>query len=1066
MGLQLNVSNSLFRLVEQLANNLQKPLPTVFQPHFIVTQTLGMNNWLKIQIAEKLGITANCQFLKPNDIINHVYFLLDGPQEQILSVDNLQWLIYGLLDEYAFKGRFPFIAQYYNQGEDTKRMALAEKVADLFDQYQIYRPEMINEWNNTQTPDLSENNWQKYLWIAVKGKIGDKMPDKTRVGKFIIDSLQNPLQQEKLRRKLPQIDFFGISIITEYHLEVFHELAKHIDISFNLLNPSPSIYWFDDKSPQQIARWKSKARQKASLYEVPIEGNALLTNWGSVIQNTFGLFFKDDDFLNEYEDSGIEPAPKSLLSKIQNDIYNNAVSDDRSKFSLDDLKDGSISLNSCYTPVREVEALYNYLVHLVNQDPGSLSPRDMVVMVSDIDTYAPYIKAIFKSAPYSFPFTIADESIQSSDGLIGALHAILNLEESFKAEDILQILEWSYIRNRFNIEDIELIRRIVDEANIRFGIEGNISDDTVYVSWLNGLNRVVYGISMKIDEAYELNDYSFYPLDIVEGEQAFELIRFSHFVEVLVETIREQQKDRTLIEWGEYILRLVSNLIFQSEEEVNDDYQLLINYVKKLNLISENIQEKIGFHVFKYNFLSNLSGEIRTNNFASGGITFCSLIPMRSIPFKVVALLGLGFDKFPRKEDPLSFNIMQQEKRKGDRNIKENDKHLFLETILSAQEHLYISYIGKNTKDNTLLPPSAIVDELIDYIVSGIDVIATNAEDSFVREQFVIQHPLHNFTPQPSGISNYLAANDKRVEKASFENSQAKESSVLEEVSINELINFFKNPFEYYHNKVLNIYYREERVLLPETEHFELDGLQEWQIKQDFLFLGQQELDGYIQRGIKKGQLPLKNMSQTLLTNIYSAVESTKQLVEESINNQDERTISIELEVEGIKITGEINKVFGDRMILVSFSKHNNKYRLEAYIKYLLAIASNIEIDSYLISDVDKCIYKIDKSALSVEEAREKLGELVRAYFHGQEKPFMFHPRFENDPDKLAKYDLKKYERMLNGIFQNEHIPCGDQYLLNEYDLGFFEQEGMFEEYLSNSEMVISAAFRLFKIKV
>src|SRR3546814_93582 len=176
---------------------------------------------------------------------------------------------------------------------------------------------------------------------------------------------------------------------------------------------------------------------------------------------------------------------------------------------------------------------------------------------------------------------------------------------------------------------------------------------------------------------------------------------------------------------------------------------------------------------------------------------------------------------------------MQQEKRKGDRNIKENDKHLFLETILSAQEHLYISYIGKNTKDNTLLPPSAIVDELIDYIASGIDVLATNQEDLFVREQFVIQHPLHNFTPQPSGTFNYLAANDKRVEKASFDNSHAKGNSVLEEVSINELINFFKNPFEYYHNKVLNIYYREERVLLPETEHFELDGLQEWQIKQD-----------------------------------------------------------------------------------------------------------------------------------------------------------------------------------------------------------------------------------------
>src|SRR5690606_23926135 len=200
-------------------------------------------------------------------------------------------------------------------------------------------------------------------------------------------------------------------------------------------------------------------------------------------------------------------------------------------------------------------------------------------------------------------------------------------------------------------------------------------------------------------------------------------------------------------------------------------------------------------------------------------------------------LLGLGFDKFPRKEDPLSFNIMQQEKRKGDRNIKENDKHLFLETVLSAQKYLYISYIGKSTKDNSSLPPSAIVDELVDYITSGIERSATNAVDSFVREQLIIQHPLHNFTPQPTGTYNYLGANDKRIEKVISQNPLVKEGSVLDEVSVNELISFFKNPFEHYHNNILNIYYRDEHVLLSDTEYFELDSLQEWKIKQNLLFL-------------------------------------------------------------------------------------------------------------------------------------------------------------------------------------------------------------------------------------
>src|SRR5690606_1374019 len=106
--------------------------------------------------------------------------------------------------------------------------------------------------------------------------------------------------------------------------------------------------------------------------------------------------------------------------------------------------------------------------------------------------------------------------------------------------------------------------------------------------------------------------------------------------------------------------------------------------------------------------------------FISNGITFCSLIPMRSIPFKIIGLLGMNHDNFPRKENRLSFNLITEKHQLGDRNIKDNDKHLFLETILSAKEYLFISYIGKSVANNTTLPASILVEELIDYIQSGV----------------------------------------------------------------------------------------------------------------------------------------------------------------------------------------------------------------------------------------------------------------------------------------------------------------------------------------------------------
>src|SRR5690606_15913943 len=333
---------------------------------------------------------------------------------------------------------------------------------------------------------------------------------------------------------------------------------------------------------------------------------------------------------------------------------------------------------------------------------------------------APYIKAIFTSSPYKFPFSIADESVQSQNGLVGALSAVFDLsEENFTAENVLQLLDWQYIKHRFDILDATLIRKVVNDANVRFGIEGNLSDDTIHVSWMNGINRIRYGICMVGEEEYQGDKHSFYPLDRVEGDESHQLIRFSHFVKVLSSNIRDRKAERTLVEWGDYIISTATNIIYHADEEEDEHFQLLIDYVKKLNLISENIEEKVSFDVFKHSFLNNLSLETRSGNFAVGGITFCSLIPMRSIPFKVVAVLGLDFDKFPRKEVPLNFNLMQLKVKRGDRNIKDNDKHLFLETILSAQEHLYLSYVGKSSKDNSVLPPSAIVDELIDYIASG-----------------------------------------------------------------------------------------------------------------------------------------------------------------------------------------------------------------------------------------------------------------------------------------------------------------------------------------------------------
>jgi exodeoxyribonuclease V gamma subunit len=1061
MALNLNVSNSLSQLALKLSKDLQQQQGNVFQPQYIVTQTEGMNNWLKLQIATHNGIAANCVFLTPNDVILRAYFFLGGKHPNMLSPQNLTWLLYRILGEQIFNRRFPAIAAYYNNDgfdRDLKRLALAEKTADLFDQYQIYRPDWIEDWNSSSTEQLSGEKWQEYLWLRSKELLQERLPDKTVVGRYIREALKDEESRKKLQGKIPALNIFGLSITTDFHLGLLFEISNCIDISFHILNPAPPVYWFEDRSEKQLAILMRKGLVDKNENNA---GNTLLTSWGRVIQDTFVLLFKNEELLNSFNDVGVvEPETDTLLHKLQNDIFNSAVKQDRNALTLADVKDNSITISSCYTVAREVEVLYNYFVHLVDQKKEALSPRDIVVMVTDIDSYAPYIKAVFKNAPYKFHFTIADESYSNGDTMVAALTAILKMNrQNFKAEEVLQLLDSGFIRKRFSISNLDLVRRVVSAANIRFGMQGNKKDDTVYVSWEYGIKRIMYGICMSGAEEYaDNNNDTLFPLDLTEGSESLEVIRFCHFVQVLIDSINERERDRTITEWVDYTERLIRNMVCEPEEEIDEDYIMLQEELKNFNVANDFIDEKIDFNIFTHSLLQSVSGAGRAGSFAGGGITFCSLIPMRSIPFKVVALLGLNFDKFPRKESAASFNLMEKDRRRrGDRNVKENDKHLFLETILSAREYLYLSYIGQSAKDNTPLPPSAMVDELIDYITEGCD------EPEKVRPVLVIKHPLHSFSERYNdalpGYYNYLDTKPMLAVKTSDENKVI-EPFGFEEISLEGLISFFKNPFKAYYNKVLDIYYEDEDVLLGDTEVFKLDTLQAWSIKPQLVSMDEDEIEVLKKRLVKTGGLPLKNMATVTVDELEEDISKVRELFKECVGGEMEETVTIELAIDNSLLKGNIRNIYGNKLVFVSYSKNENKYLLEAYIRYLVARAFGLEHEVYFISANKEAIY--EGTVISKSQAINRLTDLLQLYKTGHEKIITFYPGFKIKPADVDILEEALLQKLVNDVLHNYQYPCDDQYLINEYRNGYFKSVDLVEQFKENGEKLIKPLAELF----
>ena len=1062
MSINLNVSNSLQPMSHILAQELKATAQDPFVKQWIVTQTEGMNSWLKQTIARENGIAANINFCKPNDIISEIYRKSIRSGKSIVNTEDIRWCIYGLLNHPDFLSKYPNISNYY-LGNDIKRIALSDELADLFDQYQIYRHDIIEEWNDKIINGEAPETWQMWLWMNVKIKLGEAYEDRVQMANSLVSALTDPEVQASVKRNIPTLHLFGLAVITPYYLRIFHALAQFIDIHLYLVNPCPEHIWMDYSSEQQITKLLKKRNKQRKEVDHLLVGNDLLLNWGIIIKESFKLLMDKDDFINVYNADFAQPIenPTTLLKKIQHDIYNNANKDERIVLANKDIKDGSITINGAYTPVREVEILHNYLVELVDKKKETLSPKDIVVLVSDIELYAPFIHSVFSNSKYEFKYNIADESYAAGNNLFTAIQEILTLDaQSFKVEAVLKLLESPYIRNRFKIKDEEALRTAARQAGIIFSMEGRTADDTRYVSWDYGLKKIMYGICMSGEpEIYDGQD-AFIPLDTAEGGEAIERVRLLYFVKMLKHKLADRNQTRTISEWAEYLQALVEDMIFQAGEKDDEDYTKLVQFTEHMALLEKDANVEISFEIFRHSFLQRLELEKKAGSFAKGGITFCSLVPMRSIPFKVVAMLGMDFDKFPRKETALSFSILNENPKPGDRNVKNNDKHLFLETLMSAQSYLYISYIGANPKDGSKLPASSLVDELIDYVARGIapDADGLNKDTDTLRKEWVTLHPLHSFSSiyqKNNGLVSYL---DESQYKTKIEISTKPIDPKLFEidiVDINEIARFLQNPARQYLQKQFNVFYHDDEVLLKDHELFELDHLTKWSFQDNVMAMNDTEIDEYYESIKKSGKLPLSKMGKAMMDDIVEDIEDLRSRFKDATNGLPKTSIEINFNLDNTLITGTVDAVYGNRFISVCNSSDALKYLLKAFVIYLGIIANgDKDIEFIFIPKKLKTNTKLDAGKISQAEAITILTQYLAYYKKGHHSYFNFFPAIGNGDMLMISEDHEAFwDAYTESVEDEKSFTFKDEYLTTAVSHGFFG-EATYDKLVENVRAV------------
>jgi exodeoxyribonuclease V gamma subunit len=1023
--LNIYTSNRMEQLVEALAGALAEPLASPFVPETIVVQSKGMQRWLAMELARRFGVWANCHYPFPNAVVWRLFrdCLPAVPDANPFSPEVLTWKVMGFLPSLLENEAFASLRHYLAGDRDgLKRFQLAGKIADTFDQYSLFRPEMLLDWEEGKA-----EAWQAILWrrLAAWGKGGHR-------GRFKEAFCRHMAECEPTDGVFPErISVFGISYLPRYHMEVLAATALRTEVNLFLLSPTRE-YWAD------IASAREKAYMTPRQRELRIEGNPLLASLGKLGRDFSDMVVEIGDLAAAQEDIYQEPGGASLLKKIQSDILNLRGADLGEDTRLIDPDDESVQIHSCHSPMREIEVLHDNLLCFLEKDDG-LAPRDIVVMTPDIETYAPYISTVFEGCQdpaRRIPFSIADRTLTREGQIAAVVLKLLGLPGSrLSVVQLFDLLEAIPVRRCFGLdeEDLETIRGWLEETRVRWGVD---EDDRLRLglpgyrenSWRAALDRLLLGYAMPEEAGCLFNDKL--PYDEIEGSNARTLGQLAEFVERVAAAAEGLAQPRPLGEWRDRFRILLADFII-ADDDTARELAAVADIVESIGDLAEQtgFDEKVEFAVIRAWFAARLGKEEKGLGFMTGGVTFCAMLPMRSIPFRVVALIGMSEGAFPRQSRPPGFDLIAGDPQRGDRSLRDEDRYLFLEAILSARDSFYLSYVGQSIRDNSEITPSVLVSEFLDAIHRGFmagkgatiagRLVTTHRLQAFSRDYFTTDSSLFSYSHE--NCTAILEKHGGPVELAGFLTTPiADPPDEWREVPLARLLRFFHNPAKFFLENRLGIRLEEAVTPLSEREPFLVDGLESYDLKSNLLEIALQGGNAreYLPVARCRGILPPGRHGEALFAGAASAVEGFAEIVQDRLKGTSPLApLDFELDLAGFRLAGRLDRIWPERMIRFRCARMKAKDQMRTWIEHLVLNALQQEGypgETLLLMVDDEKVFR------QVEDAAGMLQTLLGLYWQGLTAPLPFFPASALEYAGKLEWRLDRARKIWQG---NDYLP-------------------------------------------
>lgn len=1016
----------------------------------VIVPGQGMAHWLRLQLAERHGIAAGLELPFPGAFLQRLAQRDTDYDADPWTPDVLAWRIWRLLGDPAHQTELAAAAAYCSDDADgRKRFQLSQRLAACFDDYQLYRDDLLAAFARGDTPkDLGPHAaWQGALWRALLadvdpaaaartepkrrrtgGRRGDVTPllfqelaapssstaaDRVPLPAHRLAALRDLLTDPaRARAALPErLCVFGAGSLPPAFLAMLLQVAEHVPVA--LFAPAPSPHFLGELRGKGRADHPLLARFCTEAREF---GDQLLQ-----LEERAG----DVPFVRHALDAdpAVDAQPPTLLQCLQRDLVAVAARGEpggpkRYRLSLDD---ASLRVHDCHSPMRELEVVRDHVLAAFAAD-ATLQPHDVLVLVPDIATYAPYAHAVFGPVAKFLPFQVADRDPASDLPLCASLLSVLQLaQERLVVFDVLHLLENPAVQRRFGLSasDLPVLQDRCERAGIRWGLDGAMRERQFRVpafdenAWLPGLDRLLLGLATgPVDELVA----GVLPVaDVTDGRTDL-LVRFVWFARTLFAQLQPLQRPHPLAEWADLLDGALCSLFAPGPEDAPAlaHLQKLTAQLRTAALRAE-LREPVTPAVLGDWLASTLQRATGTRGFLGGAVTVAALLPMRTVPVRHLYVCGLSDQSFPRRDQPLPFDLTANAPRPGDRSVRLDDRQMFLDTLLAARDQLHLSYVGHSAKDDSPCAPSSVLSELLDHLDRTCEPPAGRTT---VREAVVVAHPL-----QPWSV-RYRDGRDPRlftyarhdaVARAQIDappwltgDVSAPEAAEREVVPLEQLLAFWRNPCRYFLEHTLQLRVRREEDRDRDTEPFVVDNLDRWRL-QDALVRraerGEPDPEDGLALARATGQLPVGGAATFAYAPIAEGVE---QFVHQVAQYGERRSVPVVARTGDTLVRGELSGVTAQRLVHARIAKLKSKDKLRAWIEHVVAAVARDQGHAELPQESvavgkDACF---EFRMLEPSVAHAQLASLVSGFRLGQRQPLPFFEHGSHDyasalPDRV-----------------------------------------------------------------